>query len=1014
MESPRSIPRRPVLVSVICLGVSSLVTQILVLREFLGVFAGNELVLGLILGNWLLLTGVGSFVGRGAGRMRDPLRALVMCQVAVALLPPLQLVGIRLLKGLFPPGLMLGIEEAFLASLILLLPYCLTAGFLLTLFAGMASSRRDARQIGEVYVLDALGGIAGGLLFSVCLVYVLEPFQTAACLLILNLLAALLLAHRARRRQLGLVVLGVLVASSAALYRLELEDRTAAAMFPGLELVEQSSTPYGNLALTRQGSQLTVFQNGLPIGSSRDPVAAEEMVHYALAQHPHPGRVLMLSGGLHGAHREIRKHAVQQIDYVELDPAVLELTRRVAHIEDRDGLTMVAEDARRFVKGARGLYDAVLMDLPDPSTAQLNRFYTVEFFAEVRRALRPQGVFSFGMSGAQNYASPQLQLMASAVYGSLSSVFAHVLVVPGGRMLLIASDRPLDYDMARRLQERGIETDYVNADYLAGRLTPDRIAAAQDMVSQPVHLNRDFFPVSYYAHLQYWLGRFGDSLLLPSLLIIGLVALVGVLLADFHGRPGPAGPLHAATPAAICASGFAGMGLEVVLLIAFQVTYGYVYQQMGVLVTAFLAGAALGAAWSTRRGGEARALMFRLDALLAGVALVMAPLLQVIHGSQSDLLHTVVPLLVFGLLTGAVGFLVGAQLPVAARSVLSNVEETAADLFTFDLLGASAGALVVGVFCLPFLGIAGTCYLVAGIKLVSAAALRLPGAAAARTPVHPAPRPRPRAIGFGLTLFTFVALGLAITTGGASSGLYTLTFEPAYHWTVAALLGWGIAVAMGMEWPPASRSSGVWRALHRAGRSVRHSTRLGALRWVGFAVFGVTVFYPVFRCFFSVPWLFCHVCPRPCVFGYLRPYLVPAALIMNLEKKHWCHHACPVGTLSHCQAYSGKGRRVPRLAATFSFAVLAFTAVSYFAIASDAETQPLTHNWYAFFYNEAFAVSSIVLVAAALLIAAGFRWRRPFCDTLCPVGTFSGLVLRLDQGLERRSRRQEEESAHAA
>ena len=53
--------RRAVLLSVTCLGVSSIVTQIVTLREFLSVFAGNELVIGIILGNWLLLTGLGSY-----------------------------------------------------------------------------------------------------------------------------------------------------------------------------------------------------------------------------------------------------------------------------------------------------------------------------------------------------------------------------------------------------------------------------------------------------------------------------------------------------------------------------------------------------------------------------------------------------------------------------------------------------------------------------------------------------------------------------------------------------------------------------------------------------------------------------------------------------------------------------------------------------------------------------------------------------------------------------------------
>ena len=105
---------RAILVSVSCLGMSSLITQIVTLREFLNVLAGNELVIGLVLGNWLLLTGLGSLLGRYAGRLQNPVRWLIVSQVAIAILPLLHISAIRLLKKLFVPGLMLGLNETFL------------------------------------------------------------------------------------------------------------------------------------------------------------------------------------------------------------------------------------------------------------------------------------------------------------------------------------------------------------------------------------------------------------------------------------------------------------------------------------------------------------------------------------------------------------------------------------------------------------------------------------------------------------------------------------------------------------------------------------------------------------------------------------------------------------------------------------------------------------------------------------------------------------------------------------
>ena len=89
--------QRAIFISVTCLGMSSLMTQIVTLREFMNVLAGNELVIGLVLANWLLLTGCCSYLGRFTNRLRHQVRWLVVLQVAVALLPFLQVSAIRLL-----------------------------------------------------------------------------------------------------------------------------------------------------------------------------------------------------------------------------------------------------------------------------------------------------------------------------------------------------------------------------------------------------------------------------------------------------------------------------------------------------------------------------------------------------------------------------------------------------------------------------------------------------------------------------------------------------------------------------------------------------------------------------------------------------------------------------------------------------------------------------------------------------------------------------------------------------
>lgn len=976
-----------------CLGVSALVTQVLVLREFLNLFAGNELVLGLILGNWLLLTGLGTLAGRRVHRLQNPYVWLMASQVALGLLPVLLIVLIRLSKTIFLAGVAPGLGAVFCISLILLLPYCLLAGFALVLCARLVGGGSAA--LGRVYVLDMLGGIVGGLLFSFLLVFLATPVQTAILLLILNGAAALILAWNRNRRLLPVGIgCGALAAVLFGLHLVDLERETARILFPGLELISQESTPYGHLALVRRGEQLTAYGSGQPIGSTDDLLAAEEMVHFALCQHPAPERVLLLGGGLRGAVPEVGKYPVEHIDYVELDPALIALARQSGALGEERRLHPIAADARRFLRSARERYDAVLVGLPPPSTAQLNRFYTAEFFAEARRALRPGGVFGIGIGGAENYASEQVRLLSGSVYRSLESAFPHALVVPGAQLWLVASDRPLSIDVADLLLRRGVETRYVNADYLEARLAPDRIEAARALVGGEVPLNRDFTPVAYYAHLRHWLHQFGGGLLLPFLLLLA-VGMILLLLAGSASRREVA--------FAVGASGFAGMGLEVLLLLAFQICFGHVYGYLSLVITAFMGGSALGAWWGNRQTGNSRTLLLRLDGSLGLLAFGLVPLLVGMRGMEATWLPTWGPPFFFALLNGTVGLLVGAQLPMAARLLFRGLEETTGHLFAIDLLGACAGALSIGAFCIPLLGVETTCYLLGGVKLLTAGWLWRRREAPA---IEVGPAVPGRSLSFGAVLFAFAALGALILAPDTSGKIYTFTFTPAYHWLLLALAGWGILQAMGVRLRSGSELHGKLREI---ALRIYQRTRMPPLRWLFFLAYAPVVFYPIFRCYFTAPFLFCHVCPRLCVFGFLRPYLVPAALLMNLEKRHWCHHACPLGTLYQCQADSGgRGRRLGRWLFALPLAVLAFTTVGYFEIERDMEGVGVwTGDWYAFFFKETFSASGAVIASAAVLLIMGFRWRRSFCDTLCPVGTFSELWLKVERRLPWRAGKEE-------
>jgi hypothetical protein len=352
-----------------------------------------------------------------------------------------------------------------------------------------------------------------------------------------------------------------------------------------------------------------------------------------------------------------------------------------------------------------------------------------------------------------------------------------------------------------------------------------------------------------------------------------------------------------------------------------------------------------------------------------------------------------------------IGFPLGAQFPAAARLILPSeggeVEEAAGSLYAFDLLGASLGALFVSVFCVPLMGITVTCCLIGGVKVLSTFALRMRRSVLAQPAGVADPKRTLRAgrMGaFGTVTLVFAGLGLLMVVEDTNIGLYALSFVPAFHWFLVLLLAWGLLRAMDRD--PFRKSAAAFR---RWAHAVRRRTRIGPFRWVNFAAFAIVAFYPVFRCYFAIPYLFCHVCPRQCVFGFLRPYLVPAALIMNLEKRYWCYQACPIGTLYDCQACIGGRPKRLRWLGYLALAALAFTAVSYFKLDSDLGSEgKAIQDWYTYFFKNRYSVSLTVIGVAGGLVAVAYRLRRSFCSALCPIGTFSDLVLRLERSLHKR------------
>jgi spermidine synthase len=607
----------------------------------------------------------------------------------------------------------------------------------------------------------------GGALFSLVLIRWLDPFQVALGVGVLNLaMASVLLMHgqgvreargltRGRLSRFGGVLVlilsvAVLLVAAWPLGR-ELHWTTLTWQYPGLRFARDSI--YGRIAVTGSGEQRVFFENGLLFFETQG-VSAEQAAHLPLLAHPAPRRVLLVGGGVSGTLAEILLHpSVREVHYVELDPLVVAAARKElppgqAAPFDDPRVTLAHQDGRVYVRQQQGQepFDVVILGFPEPATGQLNRFYTQEFFAEVKAILAPGGVFALSLPWQENYPGPALQRLAASMAQTLAAEFPEIEPLPGEQLTLLASEAPLVVDpgiLSGRLAERAIQTRWVVPSYLDYILAPVRVAQAQGLLQTvgAVRLNRDLEPISYFYDLTVWLSRFSGGLsrlaagALPlklgwlALLLAGLVVLLRLSPPRTRRRR--------TVSVTVGLTGLAGMILEVGVLLAFQVVHGYVYGRVGLIVTAFMAGLALGSALANaaaRGWRRASSLQHRWDpryspwAALAwiqgGIALFALGFPLVAGLAPPAGIFSLLALLGGGL-TGLAFPVAVACLEVAQGPAVSNGADRSTGavdgrsghmaglLYGADLVGGCVGAVTASVFLVPILGIPQTCLAVA-------------------------------------------------------------------------------------------------------------------------------------------------------------------------------------------------------------------------------------------------------------------------------------------------------------
>lgn len=747
---------------VFSIGFFGLAAQTLLFRDFLTVFEGNELGIALFFCSWLLWVAVGALLGRVQGLTTDFTRNyfefLPLLYIPAFVLQEWLINNARGFADVKPYELF-PLAKMIPFALLAMAPVSLCSGWFFTRACQWISAHQPM-PVSRVYILEAIGSFAGGVVVTLLLGFGAagENVSLAAALL----LALALFHYRLRGRAYitaGLPLLVILTVYLAGLgHVLERAHnlRSWQRLLPAESYRGNFTTPQARYLYGDYHGQINIVAWESVRESIPNAEHASEVIALHLAQYPQAGKFLVIGPGSFSICRRLLDlPQAEIITWLDPDPAY---PGRLLNVLPKpllvgvDRLEIPSIDIRRHLAASARKYDIVILNLPSVTTLALNRYFTREFFLRVKEHLAESGVLGVRVTAGENYMGDELVNAGATVFCTLSSVFKNLALKPGEESWLLASEGGGLSASPAVLRDRfgaiqGAAGLYPPEGLLALYL-PDRIGYQMDYYRNTVKkasgellLNTDRHPKALLHSLLFAAREAGTALSLTS--TIRALALSGMILAPLamglygllrwvylwkrRARP-PMPPRREETGIRtagrsfddfflVFSAGAVSMGLIIVLMFTYQSVYGSLFLYVGLISALFMLGISLGSlvSQSLLAGGKPG-----ISAYLLPLGIIFFALLTAVIRSLPSELNQAVFIALF-LVSGLLG---GIFVPVvAARWNAAGLPPAPAGaMIEFnDHLGGMCGGLIIGLILLPMFGSAYTLGVMALFLLVNLA-----------------------------------------------------------------------------------------------------------------------------------------------------------------------------------------------------------------------------------------------------------------------------------------------------
>ncbi|MEJ5351675.1 MAG: hypothetical protein WHS65_08800 [Melioribacteraceae bacterium] len=702
-------PKITSIIHLCAVGFFSILAQVIILRELNVAFYGIELIYILSFGIWLIGSALGASIGKYSFMPKiNHIQILFHLSTLFLLGDFIFIRSIRYIFSSVSGGYLPFLQQIFVL-IIALIPLSLISGLLFQWTAKNFLAENET--LAKAYAIESAGAVVGGLCSTLLLSLKVNNFSAALfCCLVLTITASISF-EKIRMTKNFFSVLTFVVIFILFLFNKKIDYYMTSWNHPFL--IKSIDTPYGRVSISSFENQINVFIDDA-LAYETESLEAEEIVHISTLQLEKIDKILVLGGGFEGIIYELLKLPVKKIDYVEINKELIDavknyLPENLSNPLKNPKVKIVYDDPRKFLSSKHS-YDLILIGMPEPMSAQNNRFYTKEFFQQCYNSLTQSGILAFRIRSSENIWTNQLKERNKSIYNALKINFENTIILPG--VIFIASKSKLIKNVSElinRFNERKLETKLVSPQYINYVFTNDRFYEIQRIFNEiSENVNSDLQPVCYAYTTSIWLSKFFPELAYKNiplaissikqrsnkkLLIIALIILFAFFLILRNQD-------NLKRILVVFTAGFVGMISEVILLIIYQNQNGILYRDIGILLTSFMIGLSIGAYLTNYFISS-----LQKKEKYAGIILIASFLLLnfAVYFFMKTILQS--SLIIFLVLLLLDGFFTAGIFSFASFYKTENQQKLISQLYASDLIGGCIGSLTASLILIPFYGL---------------------------------------------------------------------------------------------------------------------------------------------------------------------------------------------------------------------------------------------------------------------------------------------------------------------